>query len=305
MLAPTIAQVTEFPRPLGLVLSGGGAIGSVQVGHLLALHDLGIVPDVIVGTSVGAINGAVVAADPVLGAVRLASIWSKLRRDDVFPIRPLGLLNSLRNGAAGVLTTSGLVSLVSRHLPVQNMDDLAIPLHAIAADAVTGTLVDLCSGDLVQALMASSALPGIFPPVHLAGRTLMDGGLVADLPVDHAFDLGVRSVIVLDSSGPCEITDPPRTIVESVATALRILTRNQADADVHAAAGRGLLVHLPTPCTIRHSVLDFRGVADLIPLTRRMTQEFFAQRAGEPWPARGMVGRLHRHTDGHVCTIAA
>lgn len=74
------------------MLSGGGAIGSVQVGHLLALRELGVVPDVVVGTSVGAINGAVAAADPQGGAARLASIWSRVRREDVFPLQPLHLL---------------------------------------------------------------------------------------------------------------------------------------------------------------------------------------------------------------------
>ena len=296
--------MADLPRPLGLVLSGGGAIGGVQVGHLLALRDLGIVPDIIVGTSVGAINGAMVAADPRDGALRLAEIWSRLRRMDVFPLRPLGLLTTLRTRTAGVLPTSGLVRLVS-NLSVRSMEDLAIPLHAIATDAVSGELVDLCSGPLADALMASSALPGIFPPVLLAGRTLMDGGLVADLPVDHAFDLGVRSAIVLDSSGPCEITQPPRTVVESMATALRILTRTQADAQAHAAARRGLVVHLPTPCTTRRSALDFRGVAELIPAARGMARAFFAERADLPWPDRGIVGRLHRHADGHACPVAA
>lgn len=298
-----MSAVAEFPRPLGFVLSGGGAIGSAQVGHLLALRDLGVVPDVIVGTSVGSINGAVVAADPHGGAARLADIWSRVRREDVFPIEPLHMLASLRTRSAGVMPARGLVALVTSHLAETDLADLAVPLHAVATDAVTGELVDLSSGRLITALLASSAIPGIFPPVRVAGRTLMDGGLVADVPVDHAFDLGVRSAIVLDVSGPCEISRPPETVIESVAFALRVLTRSQADAHVHAAAMRGLVVHLPTPCTTRRSTLDFRGTDDLIRATRRMTAQFFAERAGQPWPVLGMVGRQHRHPPGHACTL--
>lgn len=297
--------VAEFPRPLALVLSGGGAIGSAHVGHLLALQDEGIRPDLIVGTSVGAINGAVVAAEPDDGATRLAAIWSRVRREDIFPIRPLHLLASLRTQQAGLLPASGLVALVTGHLVQTQLAGLPVPLHVIATDAMTGELVDLSVGRLVDALLASSAIPGIFPPVRLGGRTLMDGGLVADVPVDHAFDLGARSAIVLDASGPCSVSRPPQTVLESVAWGLRMLTRSQADAQVHAAALRGLVVHLPTPCTTRRSALDFRGVDDLISTTRRLTVDFFAQLTGQPWPTQGMVGRQHRHLVDHVCTESA
>lgn len=304
-MMPSAPAVAAFPRPLGLVLSGGGAIGGAQVGHLLALRDLGIVQDVIVGTSVGAINGAVVAADPDLGAERLAAIWSRVRREDIFPLRPLRLLASLAAQPAGLLPASGLVRFVTAHLAECDLDNLRVPLHVIATDAQTGELVDLTTGPLLDALVASSAIPGVFPPVRLGERTLLDGGLVADIPVERAFDLGVRSAIILDASGPCEITRPPRTVIESMAWALRVLTRSQADAHVHASSLRGLVIHLPTPCTARHSVLDFRGVDDLIRTTRRLTLDFFAARADEPWPALGMVGRQHRHTADHVCLATA
>lgn len=183
-----------------------------------------------------------------------------------------------------MLPARGLVTLVAGHLAQTDLAELPVPLHVVATDAVTGELVDLTSGRLVDALLASSAIPGIFPPVRVAGRALLDGGLVADVPVDHAFDLGVRSAIVLDASGPCDVSRPPETVVESVAFALRVLTRSQADAHVHAAALRGLVVHLPTPCTTRQSTLDFRGTDELVRSTRRMTTQFFAERAGQPWP---------------------
>ncbi len=300
-----MTPLAPFPRPLALVLSGGGAIGGAQVGHLLALRDLGVVPDVIVGTSVGAINGAVVAADPEFGAERLAAIWSRVRREDIFPIRPLRLLAALAAQPAGLLPASGLISFVTEHLAETEVAGLRVPLHVIATDGQTGELVDLTSGRLAEVLVASSAIPGIFPPAQLAGRTLLDGGIVADIPVEHAFDLGVRSAIILDASGPCEITRPPRTVVESMAWALRVLTRSQADAHVHASSLRGLVVHLPTPCTARHSVLDFRGVGDLIRTTRRLTLDFFAAHQDQPWPSLGLVGRQHRHTADHVCLATA
>lgn len=300
-----MVDVAEFPRPLAFVLSGGGAIGSAQVGHLLVLRELGIVPDVIVGTSVGAINGAVVAADPAEGAVALLGIWAALRREDVFPVPSLDVLASLRRGATGIVPVRGLVGLITGNLGVTRLEQLAIPLHAVATDAVTGDLVDLAEGAVVEALLASSAIPGIFPPRSVDGRMLMDGGLVANVPVDHAFDLGARSAIVLDAAGPCTLTGPPRTVIESIAVALRFLTRSQAVAQVLAAEQRGLVVHLPIPCTVRRSPLDFRGSVDVVEATVDLTQEFFEDQAGTPWPTVGAVGHPHRHPAEHAQPASA
>lgn len=296
-----MTDVAEFPRPLAFVLSGGAAIGSAQVGHLLVLRDLGIVPDFIVGTSVGAINGAAVAADPAEGAGKLLEIWAAVRREDVFPPPSLHMISSLHRGMTGVLPVRGLVSLITSHLDVARLEDLVIPLHVVATDAVTGALVDLVEGPVVEALLASSAIPGIFPPRVIGGRTLMDGGLVANVPVDHALGLGARTAMVMDAAWPCELTQPPRSMRESIGVALRLLTRSQADAQMVAAARRGLVVHLPTPCTPRRSALDFRGVVDVIEATADLTQEFFDDRAGLPWPQVGAVGQPHRHPEAqHV-----
>ncbi|MGB7961713.1 MAG: patatin-like phospholipase family protein [Propionicimonas sp.] len=248
-----MAGIAAFPRPLAFVLSGGGAIGSAQVGHLLVLRELGIIPDVIVGTSVGAINGAVVAADPNEGARQLFDIWASVRREDVFPVPPWHLLSSLRRGFTGILQVGG----------------------------------------------------GLFPPRSVGGLTLMDGGLVANVPVDYALDLGVRSAIVMDAAWPCIVTRPPQTVIESIAVALRLLTRSQADAHMLAASQRGLVVHLPTPCTVRASPLDFSGVVEVIEATVELTQEFFDDRAGLPWPELGAIGRPHRHPVPRTYEVSA
>ena len=300
-----MAALADFPRPLALVLSGGGAIGGAQVGHLLVLREWGIVPDLLVGTSVGAINGAVVAAHPEDGALELFDIWASIRRDDVFPLPSRDLIGSLRRGMTGLLPVRGLVSLITGNMVVDTLEELATPLHAIATATVTGELVDLSRGPLLEALLASSAIPGLFPPRLVDGRTLMDGGVVANVPVNHAFDLGARSAIVLDAAWPCELTHPPQSVLESITVAMRLLTRGQADAQMLAAAGRGLVVHLPTPCTIRRSPLDFRGVVELIEATVELTQEFFEARADVPWPDAGPVGLPHRHSLEHARQVAA
>ena len=296
-----MTDVAEFPRPLAFVLSGGAALGGAQVGHLLVLRELGILPDLIVGTSVGAVNGVALAVDPGNGARRLLDIWAGLRRAAVFPGLSLHRLGSReRGGTGGVLSSGGLTALIAGNLEVALLEDLAVPLHVIATDAVTGQLVDLTHGPIIDAVVASSAIPGISPPRVIDGRTLMDGGLVANVPVLHAFGLGARTAIVLDATWPCQLTGPPHTVLESVGVALRLLTRNQADAQLHAAARQGLVVHLPIPCTPRRSAFDFRGVVDVIEATAELTEEFFEERAGLPWPDVGAVGAPHRHPEEQV-----
>lgn len=282
-------RLRGLPRPIAFVLSGGGSLGSAQVGHLLALRAHGVRPDLVVGTSVGAINGAAVADDPDHGAERLRDIWISVRRHDVLPLTPKHLLAGPLLGRSGLWPLSGVSQLVQRNLSTTELGDLTIPMHAIATDAITGELVDVSEGPVLDALVASSAIPGVFPTHQVAGRWLLDGGIRAQVPVNHAMDLGARTAIVLDASGPCEHTRPPRSILESIALAMRYLTRSQAEAQTEAASLRGLVLYLPTPCSHRRSPLDFRGSVRLMTETEHLTDEFLAALSG-PFPDTGLIG---------------
>lgn len=173
---------------VAFVLSGGASLGAIQVGMLRALAARGIAPDVIVGTSVGAVNGAFLAGRPFTrGTIdELDEIWVDLRRGRVFPAEPLtGFL-----GFAGLranLAPAGLLRrLVARHVEHGFLEDLPIPLHVIACDVLTGTEVRLSRGPLVEAVLASAAIPGVFPPVERDSRLLIDGGVLDNTPISHA-----------------------------------------------------------------------------------------------------------------------
>jgi predicted acylesterase/phospholipase RssA len=190
-------------KPVAFVLGGGGSLGAMQVGMLEALAEHAIVPDLVVGTSVGAINGAVLAADPQGAAHRLAHSWSRLDPSRVFPRSIIGPLRALRERHNHLVSESGLAKILNENLSGgATFDDLAVPLRVVTTDAATGEAVVISSGPLVPALLASAAIPGIFPPVERDGRFLYDGGLVANMPVRQAVQAGAKSLVLLDCTFP-------------------------------------------------------------------------------------------------------
>jgi NTE family protein len=166
----------------------------MQVGMLRALIERDIRPDVIVATSVGAVNGAFIASHvPTPSSLdELAHLWCEARRGDVFPLEPLtGLLGFL--GVRRNLVSGGaLRRLVARNLLHERLEDLPIPLHVFACDVLTGSEVLLSHGSLVDAVLASAAIPGVLPPIEWDGRHLIDGGVVNNTPISHAVSLGAQ-----------------------------------------------------------------------------------------------------------------
>ncbi len=159
------------------VLAGGGSLGAVQVGMLKALTRLKIVPDFVVGASVGAINGAYFAAEPnEKGVARLEGIWSRLHRADIFPLSLINGLLAILGRRDHLVTAALLRSLVESELPCAKLEDAHIPCHVVATNVLDGTEVVLSTGPIATALLASAAIPAIFPVVSIDGRHLMDGG---------------------------------------------------------------------------------------------------------------------------------
>lgn len=198
----TLARWTDLPRPIAFVLSGGSSLGALQVGMLEALLEAGLRPDLLVGTSVGALNAAYVAGGFTPARLsRLASVWRSLRTRDVFA--GLGFWSALAAlaGAGPLASPSGLRALVEAHLPPAHAD-LAIPCAVVATDLVAGGPAVLTEGDLRRNVLASAAIPGVFPPVASGGQLLVDGGVVAHVPILPARDLGARTLVVLDAGFP-------------------------------------------------------------------------------------------------------
>ena len=177
------------------VLSGGAGLGAIQAGMLRALYEREVRPDLVVGTSVGAVNSAFIASRPQTPhtADELAEIWRGLGRGDVFPLNPLTGFLGFFGARDHLVPDASLRGLLDEHLEFGRLQDAPIELHVIATDVLSGTEVRLSRGNALEAVMASAAIPGVFPPVPWRGQELMDGGVANNAPISHALEMGAEN----------------------------------------------------------------------------------------------------------------
>jgi NTE family protein len=189
-------------RAIAFVLSGGGPLGALQVGTLRALFEQGIKPDLVVGTSVGALNGAFLAFDPSpKGVEKLADLWRGLGDSDLFPLgrfKPTWARMVARGDR--VFDNSGIRKLIESRVGDADFGDARIPLAVVATDLETGAEEVFTAGDVARPLLASTAMPGIFPPIEINGSRYVDGGVSDAVPIGPAVSLGARTVYVIDAS---------------------------------------------------------------------------------------------------------
>lgn len=189
------------PECTVFVFSGGGNLGATQVGMLRALLEAGIRPDAVLGCSVGAINGAAFADRPdIAGVARLERIWRRLADGDpdIMPNRKLlPLAAQLARRGPALHTQDRLEALLRAELGELTFAQLRVPFACVAADVDRAEPYWFDEGPLLPALLASAALPGVYPPVHLAGRRFFDGGVVNEVPIGHALALGATRVVLL------------------------------------------------------------------------------------------------------------
>ncbi len=230
------------------VLSGGASLGAIHVGMVDALYAEGIRPDMVIGTSVGAVNGAWLAG--------------------------------------------GLAHLLEQHMTFTRLEDSTIPFSVIVTDVSTGEEVRLDRGPAIEAILASAAIPGVFPPVEINGRTFIDGGIVDNTPISQAIAAGATDVWVLSTGYSCALPAPPKS---PLAMALHGLTMLIQQRFINETATRTypVPVHLiPPPCPITVTPADFSQGAQLIDRARRGTAQWIAN--GEPY-AIPLLGHHHAH----------
>jgi NTE family protein len=184
-------------RPIAFVLGGGGVLGANEVGMLRALSEAVITPDLIFGTSIGAVNGAVLASDPVDGLQRLAELWTTADETGAFGGGMISRLGTLARTRTHAHPNEPLRQMLDRALPIKLIEELPIPFQCVAASIERAAEHWFTRGSIVDAVLASSAVPGLLPPVELDGENFLDGGLVNSIPVDRAIAQGAGTIFVL------------------------------------------------------------------------------------------------------------
>jgi NTE family protein len=252
--------------PTAFVLSGGASLGAVQVGMLRALVERGIAPDLLVGTSAGALNAAFIAGHgaTAAGVNALEVVWSRLHTRMLFPVSPRHALHALAGHRGAVCSDRGLRHLLDQHLTFDVLEDAPIQLVVVATNLLTGREVPLQTGDARTAVLASCAIPGIFPMVEHDGMALVDGGLANNTAISQAVAAGAEKIYVLPSGYPCALPEPPRSPLGAVTQALAILMHQRLVADVVRYADEVDLIVLPPPCPLDASPANFARAHELV-----------------------------------------
>ena len=281
--SPPGLPLGHWPRPLAFVLSGGGAFGSGQVGMLRALARRGVRPDLIVGSSIGALHGAVLAARPDEAVDLLAAFWLGASRRTVFGRRADVARCLLQRRS--LATFDRLAPLLDDALGARSFDDLLIPFAAVATDGLSGEPVLLAHGDLRASLAASAAVPGVFPAVTIGGRPYVDGGVSANVPLCQALTFGAASALVLDVTPPLAATAVPAGVVKGLLHSVSLMLRNQRAGATEHLAGATPVAVLPSSTPPDMGSFNFAHTARLI-----AEAEQAAAAALDAWEAQPVAG---------------
>lgn len=258
------------------VFSGGGSLGAIQVGMLRVLLSYGLKPDFVVGASVGAINASYFASAPDAECVsRLEQIWLGLRRADIFPFTLMSAIGLIRHRGY-IVDPSKLRRVIETNLPCSRIEEAQISLH-IMATTQQGIGIRLSSGPAVDAILASTAIPGVFPAVDINGEALMDGAVAANTPVRLAADLGASRIIILPTGYACALKEPPKRAIARALHAITLMIAWQLIYELERMS-EDIQVHLvPTLCPLAVSPFDFSKSKELIERAAQSTRKWIEE----------------------------
>lgn len=269
--------------PVAFVLSGGGNLGALQIGMLRALAERDIRPDLIVGCSVGAINGAGLAEDPTLvGIARLEQLWRELDGKDLMPHGILPRAVALARKGEAIHDNEGLRRVLNDKLTARTFEDLAVPFQCVATDVAGVQEVWFRTGPLIEPILASAALPAVYPAVEIDGVKYLDGAIVDDVPMLRAVELGARTLYVLQVGAFSRPRPEPRRPLDVAVQSYWIARHHRFKADL-AAIPEDVIVHLlPTGQTPSMRYNDFTRSAELISASYAASGDYLSGRPARP-----------------------
>ena len=276
------------------VFAGGGSFGAIQVGMLHSLVAHGISADMVVGSSVGALNGAFYAGDPTLrGVEKLGDIWRGLSRQDVFPMDWRTVLSFLWRRDF-LISHDGIRKLIDDHIPYRNLQDAKVPVHIVTTDILSGDSVVLSEGSTSEAIVASTAIPGAFAPIPYGNYYLADGAISSNTPIQVAVQKGAKRLIVLPTGHACATQAPPVGAVANALHALTLLIARQLVTELENLDPGIEYFVVPPLCPLVGSPYDFSRTADHIARAIVTTDAWLAERGLQQGKIPGEM-RPHSH----------
>ena len=269
------SEISSAPNSkTAFVFAGGGSLGAVQVGMLKALVEYGVTADMVVGSSVGSINGAYFAGRPdIEGVAALQALWRNIRRGDIFPI---GLLPFARFvwHRDFLVSPHKLLHLIEQHLSYRQLEDAIIPVHIVTTDFLSGATVVHSRGPAAQAILASCAIPAAFEPVRINARHLVDGGVASNTPVRIAIDRGAKRLIVLPTGYSCALSRPPTGAIACALHGLTLLISGQLIGELETI-DQSIEFHVvPSLCPVTATAYDFSQAESLMKRAETQTRDW-------------------------------
>jgi len=262
-------------RKTAFVLSGGGRLGSVQVGMLKALFEHGVAPDLCVGTSVGAINAAYLCGNPTMsGITDLERIWLSVNQKDILPVGLIRSVLQILRGKNYLISQNGLRTLLEEHIHYTTFTDAAIPCLIMATDILTGEQIVLTKGNIIDAVLASTALPGIYEPVSMNGRILMDGGISSNTPLSAAVEYGATEIYFFPAGYPRVLIKTPDTRLRMLMHSLNILIGQQFLRDIEIYQNEIPIYIIPPVILNQKLPNNLSRTAELLKLSYKNTKQW-------------------------------
>lgn len=281
-----------LPKPIAFAFSGGASLGAIQVGMLRALHMVGIHPDLLLGTSVGALNAAVIADRGfTAGLQALEALWARVQRSDIFDGAAFDQLLCLLQTGQSLFRHDRLNKLIAETLHARTFAELQLPLGVIATEVRSRRRTLFTTGNLRPALLASSAIPGLFPSVQMNQRRYVDGCFAANVPLAAALEMGAASLVVLHTGNRCSANQSARRLTDRLLATVAKALHQQALREAPLVAQQIPLIYLPAPTLPPHGLLEFAGNRELMSKTVTHVAQFLAT-ATPPAPGT-MCGTLH------------
>jgi NTE family protein len=274
--------------PVAWVLSGGGNHGAVQVGMLRALVERDLKPDLVLGASIGAVNGAAFAQDPTIsGVARLEELWRGLDRADVLPSGWFPNALSLARRGEAIHSNDRLRGIVAGMLRVDTFEELAVPFQCVATDVLAVREVWFSTGRVLEPILASCALPGILPAVEIDAVRYLDGAILNDIPISRAVELGATTIYVLHCGTVDRPRPDPRRPIDVAVQAYWAARHHRFKRDLEALPPNVEAIVLPTGTTQSLRYNDFTHSAELMLAAHGAAQRFLDGNVDErePLPA--------------------
>ena len=257
------------------VFSGGASLGAIEVGMLKAIVEEGHRADMVLGTSVGAINGTVYAFNPTIEGVKiLEKIWRNIKVFDVFSPSVITPIKNIATFGKYLVSPKNLRKLIEKNVEFTKIEETKIPLFITATDINTGNEVVINKGLIVEALLASAGIPGVFPPQRMGHRLLVDGGLINNTPISSAVKLGAERVVVFPIGVPYTPNQEPKNLTEILFRTLIYLLNRQLYADYHIYKNKVQLIIIPPPENITVGPHDFSKSDKLIDRSYQCTKNW-------------------------------